>query len=183
MPQRTIRRTLTLFALAFVCATVALAQSPAMHETVEIPISNTWQGAQLAFPSKSKLVVFTLDRPNRRQTCRIRSFTLEELVCSRAFGGSRTYLRQQVAALILPGDGGLRFPLVLLDSAEAGAAIWGTVILAATCPACAVATGFAALYSFVGAWVIHGADDLEPDRLLYLAPGQQLSRKLGYVQS
>ena len=66
MAQLTIRRILTFLALALIYATIVLAQSPALPETAEIPISNTWQGAQLAFPAKSKLIVVTLDKPNRR---------------------------------------------------------------------------------------------------------------------
>ena len=62
-----------------------------------------------------------------------------------------------------------------------GAAIWGAVVLAATCPVCAVATGIAAYFFFGAAGAILIGDD-QPDRLLYLAPGQELSRKLGYVQ-
>jgi len=187
MALQNIRTILTLFALALVSASLALAQSPTLNESADIPIGNTtsdtWQVAQQVGPSKGTLLVITQEQPHRRQTCHLRSFTADELVCSRAIGGPRTYLRQQVVALMLPGYEGLRIPGVLLDSAEAGAAIWGTVVLAATCPACAAATAFAALYCFVGAWVIHWADDFPPDRLLYLAPGQQLSRKLGYVQS
>ena len=67
-----------------------------------------------------------------------------------------------------PGNGGM------------GAAIWGTVVLAATCPACAVGTGIVAFVLFGFAGAIAFTDD-QPDRLLYLAPGQQLSRKLGYI--
>jgi hypothetical protein len=183
MHQRSIRRILTVFPLALVSATIVLAQSPTSFQIPVSHASDTWQVAQSAGPSKGKLIVVTLDQPNRRQTCRIRSFTPDKLVCARVIGGPRTYLPQQILALIRPGDGGWRLPLVLVASAEAGAAIWGTVVLAATCPACAAATAFAALYCFVGAWVIHWADDFPPDRLLYLAPGQQLSRKLGHIQS
>jgi hypothetical protein len=185
MAHRYTRRILTLCAFTLISATIALAQSPASPETAELPIGNTtsdtWQSAQQAGSSKDTLIIVTLDQPNRRQTCHLRSYTADELVCSRAIGGPRTYFRQQVVALILPGEGGLRLVGVLGLYAEAGAAIWGTVVLAATCPACAVATGFVAFGCFIGAQFIQAADDLRPDRLLYLAPGQQLSPKLGHV--
>jgi hypothetical protein len=181
MAHGTIRRIVTLSAFALVSTTVTLAQSPALRETAVIPISNTWQGAQLAFPAKSKLIVVTLDKPNRRQTCHLRSYTADELVCSRAFGGPRTYLRQQVVALILPGDR-LSKLFFVIGSCEFGAAIWGSVVLAATCPACGVGTGIAAFFYFGVAALFVTGDD-QPDRLLYLAPGQQLSRKLRHVQS
>ncbi len=165
-----------------------VAQQPAQvaspsSETFAIPTStsNLWQVAQSVSSSNSKLFVVTLDQPRRRQTCHVRSFTLDKLVCSRAIGGPRTYLEQQVLALIIPGDEGLKLPIVLGLNGGLGAAIWGTVVLAATCPVCAVATGVAALFFFCAAGVILIADD-QPDRLLYLAPGQRLTGKLRSVQ-
>jgi hypothetical protein len=184
MPQQKIRRIFTLFALALVCATAGLAQSPASSEILTIPISthSSWQAAQLESPAKGKLFVVTLDQPNRRQTCRIQSFSADKLVCSRAVGAPRTYLPQQVVALILPGDGALKLRLLVGLNVGSGAAIWGAVVLAAACPACAVATGIAALLLLCAAGAIGMGDD-QPDRLLYLAPGQKLSGKLGHVQS
>lgn len=176
-PQQTIRRILTLFVLAAASASFALAQSTT---TFEIPVStadNNWQ----VTPTSGKLFVVTLDQPNRRQTCHFQSITPDKLVCSRAIGGARTYLRQQVVALLLPGDGGSKLPFVLGFNGAGAAAIWGTVILAATCPVCAVATGIAALLIFGAAGAVLIADD-QPDHLLYRAPGQQLSGKLGYIQ-
>ena len=157
--------------------------APTSSETLAIPIStsNSWQVAQSVGSSKGKLFVVTLDQPQRLQTCHIRSFTLDKLVCSRAIGGPRTYLEQQVLALIIPGDEGLKLPIVLGLNSGLGAAIWGTVVLAAACPACAVATGVVALFFFGAAGAILIADD-QPDRLLYLAPGQELTGKLRSVQ-
>jgi hypothetical protein len=190
MRPQTVRRAL-ISALALVCATVALAQSPVSNETPAAPpgssvqieripeksTSYSWQFS----PTDRKLVVVTVDQPDRRQICRIQSFTEDKLVCSRAFGGSRTYLRQQVAAIFLPGDERLRLPIVLGANAGLGAAIWGTVILAAACPVCAVGTGIAALYFLGGAWFALYVDG-QPDRLLYVAPDTELSPKLGYVE-
>jgi hypothetical protein len=182
MNPPTICRTFTLFALAPVCAAIALAQSPTSTEPILISPYNTWQVAQQVGSSKGKLLVVTFDQPDRRQTCRIQSFTPDKLVCSRAIGGPRTYLPNQVVALILPGDGALKLKLMLGLNGGIGAAIWGTVVLAAACPACAVATGVAALLLFCAAGAIGMADD-QPNRLLYLAPGQKLSRKIGYVEA
>jgi hypothetical protein len=186
MCQRTIRLIVTLFTLALASAGFALAQSSTSLEALKIPIgktppANDWQIAQQVGSSKGKLLVVTLDQPQRRQACRIQAFTLEKLVCSRAIGGPRTYLPQQVVALILPGDGGYRLRAILELNGGLGAAIWGTVVLAATCPACAAATAFVAfvLFSFAGA--ISYTDD-QPERLLYLAPGQQLSGKFRFVE-
>ena len=75
----------------------------------------------------------------------------------------------------------MRLPMFLGFNAGLGAAIWGTVVLAAACPACAVGTGIAALFFFSAAGVTAYADG-QPDRLLYLAPGQTLSGKLGFVE-
>jgi hypothetical protein len=183
MTQPTIRRILTSIILTLVSVTIAFAEPSA---SIVIPghSRNPWQGAQSigASESKLKLSVVTIDQPNRRQTCHVQSFTVEKLVCSRAIGGPRTYLPEQVLALIVPGDGGLRLPMWLGFNGGLGTAIWGTVALAAACPACAVGTGIAALICFCAAGAIAYADD-QPDRLLYLAPGQHLSGKLGSVQS
>ncbi len=182
MHQRTIRRIIVVIALVFVSAAIAVAQSSTSPEVPAIPTRNNWQIAQSVSSAQGKLFVVTLDQPNRRQTCHIRSFTIDKLVCSRAIGGSRAYLPQQIVALILPGDGDLKLRLLLGFNGGLGAAIWGTVVLAATCPPCAVATGIVAFALFSAAGATLYGDD-QPDRLLYLAPGQELSGKLGFVQS
>jgi hypothetical protein len=181
MPQRTICPIVTLFALALVSSTFVLAQSTNLSQVVTIPAHDSWQVARQIGSSKGKIIVVTLAQPQRRQTCRIRSFTLDKLVCSRAIGGPRTYLPQQILALILPGDGDVKLRLVRGLNAGVGAAIWGTVVLAATCPACAVATGIVALLLFGAAGAILIGDD-RPDSLFYLAPGQQLAGKLRSLQ-
>jgi len=170
-----VRITLTLFSLALVSAVIAYAQATASGEVFSIPVGNSathsWQDAQQAGPSKGKLIVISFDR--RRQTCRIKSFSPDKLVCSRSIGGPRVYLPQQVAALIVPGfDERLRLPLWVGANVGLGAAIWGTVVLAAACPACAVGTGIAALFffGFAGS-LVYG--DGQPDRTIYVAPGQQ----------
>lgn len=182
MRQRTIRGVLALFALALVSATVARSQSRNLTEPLAGSVYNTWEIAQQVGSSKGKLIIVTMDQPNRRQTCRIKSFTLEKLVCSRAIGGPQAFLPQQVAALILPGDDGYKLRFVLGTDSASAAAIWGTIVLAATCPVCAVATGIVALGLFLAATAVYIGDD-QPDSLLYLAPGQHLSRTLGYVKS
>ena len=186
MSQRSICRILFPFALSLASMTITLAQSPDSPETFAIPIGNSsvvndWQVAQQVGATKGKLLVVTQDQPQRRQACRIQSFTLEKLVCSRAFGGSRTYRPQQVLALILPGDEGMRLRVLLGLNGASAAAIWGTVVLAATCPACAAATGVAALLLLCAAGAIGFVDD-QPERLLYLAPGQQLTGKLRLIE-
>jgi len=181
MSQRTIRSGLTLFVLALIIATVALAQSSTSLGVSANATRYTWQGAQLAGSSKSRLFVVTLDQPHRRQTCRVQSFTMDRLVCSRAIGSPRTYLPQQVVALILPGDRDLKLRLTLWLNGGLAAAIWGTVALAGPCPACAVATGIVALMLFAAAGAVLIGED-RPDQLLYLAPGQQLTGKLRFLQ-
>ncbi len=159
MSQRTIRSVLILFALALVSATFTRAQSSTSSEVPVIPTRNNWQIAQSVGSSEGKLFVVTLDQPSRRQTCHIQSFTPDKLVCSRAIGGPRTYLPQQIVALILRGDGDLKLRLVLGLNGGLAAAIWGTVVLAAICPACAVATGIVALLLFGAAGAILIGDD------------------------
>ena len=184
MPQRTTRKILICFALALAFVTIARAQSPTSSETVTIPVdraNDEWQVAQSISSSSRKILVVTLHQPERRASCHIRSFTVDKLVCSRAFGGTHTYLRQQVIALILPGDDDVRLRFVLGLNAVLGAAIWGTVVLAPICPACAVVTGVIALGLFgaTGAVLI---GDGQPDQIFYLAPGQKLTDKLSSVE-
>lgn len=162
------------------------AEAQTAREVVDAPrrAENGWGVAQAVLSSGSsghKLLVVTLDRPNRRQSCRVQSFTDDKLVCSRAVGGARTYPRGQIAALILPGsDVPTRWVLVGLNGGL-GTAIWATVVLAAACPACAAATAFAALVCFCFAGAVASTDDV-PDRLLYLAPDRKQSHKLGYIE-
>ncbi len=186
MTHRTTQRILTLSALVLISVNIAPAQSSTSTQALTIPLgniaaSNSWQAAKQVGSSKGELFVVTVDKPQRRQTCRVQSFTAEKLVCSRTIGEPRTYFPHQVVALLLPGDARLKLQLMLGLNGAAGVAIWGTVVVAAICPACAVATGVAALLLVCAAGAILIGDD-QPDHLLYLAPGQQLSRKLGYVQ-
>lgn len=185
MPRQIIRCILILAKLALVSATIALAQSPESTETFTIPVGNSyinnWQVAHQVGSSEGMLFLVTQDQPHHKKTCRIKSFTKDKIVCSRAFGATRTYAPQQVLALILPGDDGAKLRIALGLNAALGTAIWGTVVFAATCPGCAVATGIAALVCFIAAAGILAADD-QPDRVLYLASGQHLTGKLGSIE-
>jgi hypothetical protein len=177
---RNLGSILTLVAVALASAMAAVAQSTTHFEIPSANATHSWQVAQAAWASEKKLVVVTVDQPDRRRSCRVKSFTADKLVCSRAIGGARTYLPQQAIALILPGDERSRIAVVLGLNGGLGAAIWGTVVLAAACPACAVGTGIAAFICFGFAGAVLMTDD-QPDRLIYLAPGRQLSRKFSYV--
>ena len=89
MTQRTIRSILIVFSLGLVSATTSFAQSSNSTEVISVPIGNSAhdsrQAAHLTGPSKGKLFVVTLDQPNRRQSCRIQSFTKNKLVCLAIF--------------------------------------------------------------------------------------------------
>jgi hypothetical protein len=178
MQRRLVYRVLSVLLFAMLGGAIANGQKAALP----LDQSNrSWEIAQARSSSTHRLFVVTFDQPYRRQACHVQSFTPEKLVCSRAMGGPRTYLREQVVALILPGDGHLKMWVMLGLNGSMGAAIWGSIVLAAACPACAAATAFAALYFFSGAVATLASDDA-PNRLLYLAPGRELSRKLGYVK-
>jgi len=177
MSQRSIRSVLTVFAVAIVSTVSAFAQSSVVHLAMASPASITWEAAQAVGSGKGKLFVVTLDEPDRRQSCHIKSFTVEKLICSRAMGSLRVYLPEQIAALILPGDQKLQFRMFLALNGGLGAAIWATVVLVAACPACAAATAIAALVCLSVAGATAYADT-QPDRLLYLARGQQRTGKL-----
>lgn len=176
MLKRSTRSVLALFTVAILSTATSLAQASAPPDVPLLNPSNTWEGALPAAASHRRILVVTTDHPDRRQGCRLKTFTPEELVCSRVMGAPRIYRREQVKALILPGDAGERLPLLLGVNGALGAAIWGTVVLAAACPACAAATAFAALYFFVGAGFVLFADD-QPDRLLYRASSEAPASK------
>jgi hypothetical protein len=191
MPQRTIRSFSIVIALALGFATVTLAQTPASVElpaAISVPNMDTailtkspaegWEIARSASSSAGRILVVTVDRPNRKQSCRVQSFTDEKIVCSRAFGDSRTYLKQQIAALLLPGDAFSPTELFIGFNAGLGASIWATVVLVATCPVCAAGTAFAALVFFELAGLTAFTDD-QPERLVYRAPGLKPSLKYG----
>lgn len=182
--QRIVRNVFGLLGLSVVSASIGLAQSASSSDIFVAATNNSmasaWQSARQA-GVKGKLTLVAIDHPQRRQTCRIRSFTPDKIVCSRGIGSPRTYLTQQVLALIIPGDAALTRLVVFGLNVGLGTAIWGTVVLAATCPACAVGTGIAALICFLFAGAVLFTGD-QPDRLLYLAPGGGLSPKLGYIQ-
>jgi hypothetical protein len=183
MRSRTLRRLFTLAALTLLTATLALAQpappasgnTPAASSLVDSlhysqPKFTRWNSLAEINPG-GKLFVVTVAQPSRRQTCRVQSFAPDQLACKGPFGSSRTYKPNDILALIVPGEYDLKIRLVLGLNAALGASIWGTVVLAATCPACAVATGIAAFLFFGAAGGILIGDDM-PDCLLYLAPGQ-----------
>ena len=126
MSQRSIRSVLTVFAVAIVSTVSAFAQSSVVHLAMASPASITWEAAQAVGSGKGKLFVVTLDEPDRRQSCHIKSFTVEKLICSRAMGGLRVYLPEQIAAM---SDSPAGFLLVV----EAGGAVCATALLT-ICP-------------------------------------------------
>jgi len=183
MRSRAIRL-LPLAALALLTSTIALAQSGPTasslpdHPHYDNPKFTTWNSLAEVNPG-GKLLVVTLSQPTSRHTCSVHSMTATELVCKAPFGATRTYPSSNIAALIVPGDFDLKMRLVIAFNAALGASIWGTVVLAAACPPCAVATGIAAFLFFGSAGAVLIGDDVA-DTLLYLAPGQTFQAKLRY---
>ena len=190
MRSRALRRLLTLEALILLTPTILLAQSPPPAPG-PVPASSlvdslhynraafsSWDALAQINPG-GRVIIVTLSQPTSRHACSLDTFTPTELVCKGPFGTKRAYQFSQIAALIVPGELNLKIRIVLALNAALGASIWGTVVLAAACPACAVATGIAALVFFGGAGAILIGDDV-PDRLLYLSPGQTLHVKLRY---
>jgi hypothetical protein len=155
---------------------LAQAQQITLHRT---PSHNDWPLASTLTSAQSihKLFVVTSAQPTQRHTCRVHSFTADQLVCKAALGKTRTYKPQEISALITPGDNDIRLRGVLGFNGALAAATWGTVLLAPICIPCAVATGIAALLFFDGAAVTLIADG-QPEAILYLAPNQVLQAKL-----
>jgi hypothetical protein len=181
MPKPAARSIFNLFGFFLISATFAFAQATT---SFAVPLSGgnqSWESAQSQGSLKYKLIVITLDQPHRRQTCHVRTFTPDKLVCARGLGSSRAYLPQQLAAIIIPGDEKLRLPLFLAFNGGLGAAIWGTVALAATCPVCAAATGVAAPFFFAAAGVMACADG-QPDRTIYISQERHPTSNLSPIQ-
>lgn len=181
MPKLATRSIFNHFGLALISATFACAQATTSFTAPISSGNESWESAQSLGSAKHKLIVITLDEPDHRQTCHVRSFTQEKLVCSRAFGASRTYQSKQVAAIILPEEDDLRIPLFVMFNGVTGLAIWGTVVLSATCPVCAAGTAIVSVIFSVFSGVNVFADGT-PGRTIYLAPGQRLTGKLRPIQ-
>src|SRR6185312_5156245 len=168
MRSRTLRQLLTLVALVLVPSMLALAQAPQ---------TRTWDGTQQIVIPKQKLYVVTTAQPMQRRYCMVSNVTDDQLVCQSRFGKAHTYRTQDIAAIITPGEHTVVFTFLAFAGATA-AATWGTIVVAATCPLCAVATGAAAGFLFI-CTLGSGfeADGDRADALLYLAPGQTLRVK------
>lgn len=114
MAQRSIRCIVTFFALVLVSTTIGFSESSTRVEPIGIHGRNSsWQVAQVAAASMHRFIVVTVDQLSQRQACRVQSFTAEKLVCARVIGGPRTYLPNQVPALIVPGDNAWRLRVLL----------------------------------------------------------------------
>lgn len=183
MLQCISRTIVILLAGAVVSLTPVLAQS-SVETTRGAGATRNWEEVPTAFTTKGRLFVITADQPHRRQTYHVQSLTAEKLVCRFGIGRTHTYLPEQIAVLIVPGDRVLTIRLFTGFNAGLGASIWGTVALAAACPICAAGTAVAAFLFFdcAGATLFTGS---EPERLIYLAPGQDESevKRLLHVPS
>jgi len=189
LSQRTLRRLLTLATLTLLSATLALAQErqpshsrsarPSASSLVDSltyskPKFTNWNSLAEINPSGKVFVVTSAD-PMHRHTCRVESFTGEQLACKGL--GNKIYRMQEIAALIVPGDFAARVGVGIGFTSAAALVIWRTVVLAATCTPCAVGVGIAAFMLVVIDLGMQAADPVE-DSLLYLAPGQTLQVKL-----
>ena len=170
MTSRMLRSLIAVLALNFAFAAVGVGQTA--HPTA-------WELAGLRLSLGQTIEVVTIKHPDRRQRCVVNSVNANEIVCTH-HGDTIVYQAQDVMALIKPGN----HPHVLLwfagVLAAGGAATWGTIVLTAVCPVCAVGTAVVALGLYVMAPMTGMlADDGDyPEELLYLAPGQTLQVKL-----
>ncbi len=165
----TAHRLITALALSLISG-AALGQAPQ---------TATWQGAQGLVATKKKVEIITIAHPKRRYSCVVDSINANEIICEHS-GHITTFRAEDVAAVIEPGYHSHWYLYFAGSLAAAGAATWGTVVLAAVCPICAAATGVAALFLYVitpGTAFLSDGDSA--DSLLYLAPGQTLKVGLG----
>ena len=165
----TLRWIITGLAFSFSSAILAHGQ---IGQTV------SWQGAQSIIAAKQKIYVVTIAHPKRRHTCVVRSIDNDRIVCEH-LGHTTAFQTGDVAALIEPGEHTPVFLFFAGFLSAAGAATWGTVILAPICPVCAAATGVAAAVLYVmamGSGFL--ADGDHAGSVLYLAAGQRLQVSL-----
>jgi hypothetical protein len=169
--QLRMSRTLVILLAGSVVALAPVLAQTSTVSTLPGSVTSNWDDAQTSLSSSGKLIVVTADEPHQRRVCHVRSMTAERLVCRAGIGLTRTYLPEQIAALIVPGDKVLTIAMFTGFNAGLGASIWSTIILAAACPLCAAGTAAAAFLFFDlgGATLFTGPD---PERLAYLAPGQ-----------
>jgi hypothetical protein len=136
-------------------------------------------GRSSACRAKKNVKIITIAHPKLRHSCTVVSISANEIICGHS-GHTMTFRAEDVAAVIEPGEHSHWYLYFAGSLAAAGAATWGTVVLAAVCPICAAATGVAALFLYV---ITPGtaflSDDDSADSLLYLAPGQTLKVGLG----
>jgi hypothetical protein len=169
-----IRTLSIILAITLLVQPFAHAQDQSTVENLPVanPVNN-WDYASLRAQPRAKVLVITMAQPSRRISCPVRSITSDQLTCNGPLGKTRIYKHEEVAALILPGDGGLQLRLWLGFNAALGAAAWGTYVLAPICMPCAATTGVAALFFFAAAGAMAYVDD-QPDRLIYIDPSQQV---------
>ena len=168
MTDRTIRFLSTILAVILLSRTMAMAQAKPIPAG---PIYS-WTNTSLRTQSDKKLVVITIAEPTHRFACRVLSSTDEQLECQGSRGKTRIYRPQQIAALILPGQGRLREWLWIGFNTPGILIGWATLRLGDTCKPCAVPTGVA--FALFG--VAHSVhlEEYDPDHLIYLAPPEQL---------
>jgi hypothetical protein len=180
MQQRISRTVVILLAGSIVALAPVLAQTNIASTLPEGATSN-WEDAQATLASRGRLIVVTADEPHQRRVCHVHSITAEKLVCRNGIGRTRTYLPEQIAALIVPGDKVFTIAMFTGINAGLGASIWASVVLAAACPLCAAGTAVAAFLFFDlgGAILFTGPD---PERLVYFAPGQDEAEMNRFVR-
>ena len=184
MPRTTACRIAAILMATLLSTTVVLAQGEqepvSSTSVINVPIgpNKDWAQASAIASSRHKLIIVTLAEPTLRHTCRVQSFTPDQLVCKGSFGKTRTYNPQEIAALIIPGNKDLRLGVFLIFTGGGAAAMWGTLELAAACIPCAFATVAAAI--LITRHCMRHRDGIRPtpELLLYLMPSQTLQIKL-----
>jgi len=122
----------------------------------------------------ARVHVVTVAEPTRRQDCHVQTFTDDQLVCSRSFGRSTVYQKDQVVAVMTARKNGLvtfltNPPTWLGAVAFTGAVFLGPVSLLAAIPIIVVSSG-----TLVGSAFDASEQESEEPHLLYQAPGSTL---------
>jgi hypothetical protein len=129
-----------------------------------------------AWDRSAKVFVVTVAQPSRGQSCRVRAFEADRIVCRRSFGGKPVIFRRSEVEAVIEQGGDQHWAAAFGICAGIGVAmiVAGAVLSFVAAPAVIVLGSLVLLTS--PAYAI-GANP-SADELLYLQPGQRLTVSL-----
>lgn len=158
--------------LAFAVASAIFATTAAAQTT------STDDWLLMQHMKSRKIYIVTAADPAKRERCRIKAENEKSITCSRAFGHSMTYQRQDVEAVIASGAkvNASWWSLVgvgIFGSIGYGLYALGGVGVGGLVAACAIALPASLAFLLFLAVAFYGADGelRQPDAVIYIKPG------------